>query len=46
MFFLVNSYLNPQEKEEMIRFLRANIDVFAWQSDEMPSIDAKVEEEV
>ena len=29
-FFQIGSQLPPQEKEELIKFLRRNIDVFAW----------------
>lgn len=36
------SYFNDQEREKMVNFLRANIDVFAWQPYDMPSIDAEV----
>ena len=31
-FFQVGAQLPPQEKEELIEFLRRNIDVFAWSS--------------
>ena len=37
-FFQVGSMLPPQEKEELIEFLRANIDVFAWDSAEAPGV--------
>ena len=29
-FFQVGAQLPPQEKEELIEFLRRNVDVFAW----------------
>ena len=29
-FFQVGAQLPPQEKEELIEFLRKNVDVFAW----------------
>ena len=29
-FFQVKTQLPPQEKEELIEFLRKNVDVFAW----------------
>ena len=41
-FFLVRSTLNEGEREEIIAFLRENMDVFAWQPSDMPGIDAKV----
>ena len=31
-FFQVGAQLPPKEKEELIEFLRRNIDVFAWSS--------------
>lgn len=40
--FLVGSSLNSEEREEIVSFLRANIDVFAWKLNEMHGIDAKV----
>ena len=30
IFFQVGAQLPPQEKEELIEFLRRNINVFAW----------------
>ena len=38
-FFLVGSELPPQEKEELIGFLRKNVDVFAWDAYDAPGID-------
>ena len=38
-FFLLSSCL---EREELVRFLRLNLDVFAWQPNDMPAIDAEV----
>jgi len=38
-FFKVGAQLPPREKEELIEFLRSNIDVFAWNTYEAPSID-------
>ena len=35
-FFQVGAQLPPQEKEELIEFLRRNIDVFAWSAFEAP----------
>ena len=38
-FFQFGSELPPQEKEELIRFLRENVDVFAWDAYEAPRVD-------
>ena len=38
-FFEVGSKLPPQEKEELIRFLRENVDVFASDAYEAPGVD-------
>ena len=38
-FFLIGSQLPHQEKEELIEFLRRNIDVFAWNAYETPRVD-------
>ena len=38
-FFQIDSELSPQEKEELIDFLRENVDVFAWDSYEAPGVD-------
>ena len=38
-FFQVSSQLPPQEKEELIEFLRKNIDVFAWSAYKAPRVD-------
>ena len=38
-FFQVGSELPPQEKEELIGFLRENVDVFAWDAYEAPRVD-------
>jgi len=38
-FFQVRAQLPPQEKEELIEFLRRNIDVFAWNAYEAPGVD-------
>ena len=38
-FFQVGSELPPQEKKELIRFLRENVDVFAWDAYEAPKVD-------
>jgi len=38
-FFQVGSELPLQEKEELIGFLRKNVEVFAWDAYEAPGID-------
>ena len=38
-FFQVRAQLPPQEKEELIEFLRRNVDVFAWDAYEAPGVD-------
>ena len=38
-FFQVGARLPPQEKEELIEFLKRNIDVFAWDTCDAPGID-------
>ena len=38
-FFQIESQLPHQEKEELIEFLRRNIDVFAWNTYESPRVD-------
>ena len=38
-FFLIGAQLPPQEKEELVEFLRKNIDVFAWNAYEAPGVD-------
>ena len=38
-FFQVGTQLSPQEKEELIEFLRRNIDVFAWNAYEALGVD-------
>ena len=38
-FFQVGSQLPPQEREELIEFLRKNVDVFAWNAYEAPRVD-------
>jgi len=39
-FFQVGAQLPPQEKEELIEFLKRNIDVFAWSAYEAPGVDS------
>ena len=38
-FFQVESQLPQQEKEELVEFLKQNIDVFAWNTYEAPGVD-------
>ena len=38
-FFQVGAQLPPQEKEELVEFLKLNIDVFAWDACDAPGID-------
>ena len=38
-FFQVGAQLSLQEKEELIEFLRRNIDVFAWSAYKVPRVD-------
>ena len=38
-FFQVGAQLPPQEREQLVEFLRRNVDVFAWSSYEAPGID-------
>ena len=40
-FFQIGSKLPQREKEELIKFLKQNIDVFAWSTDEAPRVDPK-----
>ena len=38
-FFQVGSQLTQQEREELVEFLKRNIDVFAWNTYEAPGVD-------
>ena len=38
-FFQVRSQLSQQEREELVEFLKQNIDVFAWNTYETPRVD-------
>ena len=38
-FFQVGVQLPPWEKEELIVFLKKNVDVFAWSASEAPEVD-------
>ncbi|GKV27757.1 hypothetical protein SLEP1_g36892 [Rubroshorea leprosula] len=41
-FLMIGARLNPEEREELITFLRANKDVFAWTSTDTPGIPTLV----
>ena len=38
-FFQIGAKLPPQEMEELVEFLKKNIDVFAWDACNAPGID-------
>ena len=38
-FFQIGAKLPPQEKEELVKFLKRNIDVFVWDTYDAPGID-------
>ena len=38
-FFQIGSQLPQQEREELIEFLKQNIDVFSWNTYEAPGVD-------
>ena len=38
-FFQVGSQLPQSEREELVRFLKRNIDVFSWNAYEAPGVD-------
>ena len=38
-FFQVGAQLPPQEKEELVIFLKKNVDIFAWNAYEAPGVD-------
>ena len=38
-FFQIGSQLPQQERKELIKFLRQNINVFAWSTYEAPKVD-------
>ena len=41
IFFQIGSQLPQQEREELIEFLKQNIDIFAWNNYEAPGVDPK-----
>ena len=40
-FFQVGAQLPLQEREQLVEFLRRNVDVFAWDAYEAPGLDPK-----
>ena len=38
-FFQVSAQLPPQEKEELVEFLKKNVDVFTWNAYEAPGVN-------
>ena len=40
-FFQVGAQLPLQEREQLVELLRRNVDVFAWDAYETPSLDPK-----
>ena len=38
-FFQVGARLPPQEKEELVKLLRRNVDIFAWDAYEAPGLN-------
>ena len=38
----VGTNLNPETKEEIVSFLKDNLDVFAWSHEDMPGIPASI----
>ena len=38
-FFQVESQLPPSKREQLVEFLRKNVDVFAWDAYEAPGVD-------
>ena len=41
-YFHVGSRLPPMEKAKLVKFLKANIDVFAWIAYDVPGIDHRL----
>ena len=39
-FFQVGAQLRPREKEELVEFLKWNVDVFSWNTYEAPGVDS------
>jgi len=38
-FFQVGAQLPPQEKEDLVKFLKKNVDVFTWNAYKAPGVD-------
>ena len=38
----IETSLNPETKEEIVSFLKSNLDVFAWSHEDMPGIPASI----
>ena len=38
----IRTNLNPETKEEIVSFLKDNLDVFAWRHEDMPRIPASI----
>ena len=38
-FFQIGTQLSLQEKEELVQFLRKNVDMFAWNAYKVPRVD-------
>ena len=38
-FFQIGSQLPQREREELIEFLKQNVDIFAWSTYEAPGVD-------
>ena len=38
----IGTNLNPETKEEIVSFLKDNLDVFAWSHEDMPGILASI----
>ena len=41
-YFQMGSQLPPLEKAKLVKFLKANIDVFAWNAYDVPRIDLRL----
>ena len=38
----IGTNLNPETKQEIVSFLKDNLDVFAWSHEDMPGISASI----
>ena len=41
-FFQIGTQLSLQEKEELVQFLRKNVDMFAWNAYKVPRVDPSI----